>query len=68
MARDAKIVPLAPARKCPICGRSATAAHRPFCSKRCADEDLGRWLTGKYAIRAVESEGEREADADDDQG
>jgi endogenous inhibitor of DNA gyrase (YacG/DUF329 family) len=35
---------------CPICSRPAAATYRPFCSKRCADVDLGRWLTGSYAI------------------
>lgn len=37
-------------RPCPICGRPATDAMRPFCSKRCADVDLHRWLGGRYAI------------------
>ncbi len=37
-------------RKCPICGRPAEPDHRPFCSRRCADLDLQRWLTGRYAI------------------
>lgn len=35
---------------CPICGEPVKEAHRPFCSKRCADIDLGRWLKGSYAI------------------
>lgn len=35
---------------CPICGRARVAAYRPFCSKRCADVDLSRWLGGKYAV------------------
>lgn len=35
---------------CPICRKPAAAAWRPFCSRRCADVDLGRWLTGGYAI------------------
>lgn len=35
---------------CPICGKEADAAYRPFCSKRCADIDLARWFTGGYAI------------------
>jgi endogenous inhibitor of DNA gyrase (YacG/DUF329 family) len=35
---------------CPICGRSPADALRPFCSRRCADVDLGRWLTGQYRI------------------
>jgi hypothetical protein len=35
---------------CPICGKPAAAAYRPFCSRRCADVDLGRWLTEGYRI------------------
>jgi uncharacterized protein len=35
---------------CPICAKPADAKFRPFCSKRCADLDLQRWLTGRYAI------------------
>jgi len=35
---------------CPICGRPTDADHRPFCSRRCADVDLSRWLRGAYAI------------------
>jgi endogenous inhibitor of DNA gyrase (YacG/DUF329 family) len=38
------------ARPCPICGKPALDAYRPFCSKRCADVDLQRWLTGSYVI------------------
>lgn len=36
--------------KCPICGRPRVAEWRPFCSKRCADLDLARWLGEGYAI------------------
>jgi endogenous inhibitor of DNA gyrase (YacG/DUF329 family) len=36
--------------KCPICHRPSEAKYRPFCSRRCADIDLGRWMTGSYAI------------------
>jgi endogenous inhibitor of DNA gyrase (YacG/DUF329 family) len=39
---------------CPLCGRSTEERWRPFCSKRCADIDLGRWLTGRYAVPAEE--------------
>ncbi len=35
---------------CPICKKPAVPAYRPFCSRRCADIDLGRWLKGSYAI------------------
>jgi endogenous inhibitor of DNA gyrase (YacG/DUF329 family) len=37
-------------RRCPICGKPAAARHQPFCSARCADIDLGRWLKGNYSI------------------
>jgi endogenous inhibitor of DNA gyrase (YacG/DUF329 family) len=37
-------------RKCAICGKPQDSAFRPFCSKRCADIDLNRWLKEGYAI------------------
>lgn len=37
-------------RKCPICGKPARHAARPFCSDRCKQVDLNRWLSGSYAI------------------
>jgi endogenous inhibitor of DNA gyrase (YacG/DUF329 family) len=39
---------------CPICGREAQPRFRPFCSQRCAEIDLGRWLTGRYALPGEE--------------
>jgi uncharacterized protein len=44
----------AASRKCAICGQPAQLRYKPFCSKRCADVDLNRWLTGKYAIPVEE--------------
>jgi endogenous inhibitor of DNA gyrase (YacG/DUF329 family) len=38
------------ASRCPICGKPTAQDHRPFCSKRCAEVDLGRWLKGAYAV------------------
>lgn len=38
------------ASACPTCGKAATARYRPFCSKRCADVDLSRWLGGGYVV------------------
>ena len=35
---------------CPICGLPGKLVWRPFCSKHCSDADLGRWLTGSYAL------------------
>lgn len=51
--------------RCPICKNplpegEAAVRYRPFCSKRCADVDLGKWLTGSYAIPATEEESEDE--------
>ena len=42
--------------RCPICGKPSSEAVAPFCSKRCADVDLQRWFTGRYAVPAVEDE------------
>jgi uncharacterized protein len=51
-----------PARRkvCPICGKPADARFRPFCSRRCADVDLNRWLSGVYAVPGREGEEEHE--------
>ena len=43
-------------KKCPICGKPAVDQFKPFCSKRCADIDLNRWLTGNYVIPARDDE------------
>jgi len=42
---------------CPICHRPTIAAFRPFCSRRCSDVDLGRWLTEGYRVPTDEPEG-----------
>ena len=39
---------------CPICQSKTVQTYRPFCSKRCADIDLGRWFKGDYALPATE--------------
>ena len=57
-----------PAAPCPICGKPTDQEFRPFCSKRCADVDLNRWLSGVYAVPVTENDdedGERPADADE---
>jgi len=45
-------------RKCPICGKPTNATFSPFCSKRCADIDLNRWLSGVYAVPVTDDEDE----------
>jgi uncharacterized protein len=52
-------------KPCPICGKPADPKLRPFCSRRCADVDLHRWLSGVYAVPAVESEEEIDEGADE---
>jgi endogenous inhibitor of DNA gyrase (YacG/DUF329 family) len=47
-----------PRQKCPICGAPRVERWRPFCSKRCADVDLNRWLSGRYAIPVTEDDDE----------
>jgi endogenous inhibitor of DNA gyrase (YacG/DUF329 family) len=47
---------------CPICGKPAAETYRPFCSRRCADVDLARWLRGSYAIPVEVDDDEDGAD------
>ncbi|EKF20603.1 DNA gyrase inhibitor YacG [Nitratireductor pacificus] len=53
-----KVTPLRPKRPCPECGKDSQRAYYPFCSSRCKDVDLNRWLSGAYAIpgRSVDEE------------
>lgn len=41
---------------CPICRKPATPDYRPFCSRRCANVDLQRWMSGTYAIPASDDD------------
>ena len=50
--------------KCPVCGRSIGARYRPFCSKRCADVDLGRWFKEGYRVPTDEIPAESEGPDD----
>jgi endogenous inhibitor of DNA gyrase (YacG/DUF329 family) len=45
-------------KPCPICGDPSFEASKPFCSERCRDVDLHRWLSGSYAIPAADSDEE----------
>ena len=47
--------------RCPICKEPTSQKYRPFCSNRCADLDLGRWMKGAYAVPA-EEEGDPDAE------
>jgi hypothetical protein len=50
--------PKGSAKPCPICGKPALEASHPFCSERCRDVDLNRWLSGSYAIPGRKDEDE----------
>jgi endogenous inhibitor of DNA gyrase (YacG/DUF329 family) len=57
------------AAPCPTCRKPAEPAFKPFCSKRCADVDLNRWLSGVYAIPVKaddDEDGARPADGGDE--
>ena len=42
--------------KCPICGKPTEPRLRPFCSQRCKDVDLNRWMSGVYSVPVVEED------------
>ena len=63
LKQAARVVPLK-SRKCPACGKPARAGHQPFCSARCANVDLGRWLNEDYRIPTNEAPGEGDMEAD----
>lgn len=44
--------------RCPICGKPASEATRPFCSPRCRDVDLNRWLSGTYVVPGADDDTE----------
>ena len=52
--------PLPKLKTCPICGKPQAEAARPFCSSRCRDVDLNRWLKGSYVIPGRDDEADRE--------
>jgi endogenous inhibitor of DNA gyrase (YacG/DUF329 family) len=49
---------------CPICAKPTDSAFRPFCSKRCADVDLQRWLSGRYVVPGGEDDAENPPSSD----
>jgi len=53
-----KTAPGKPEKPCPICGKPGSPASRPFCSERCRDVDLNRWLSNSYAIPAARDDDE----------
>jgi uncharacterized protein len=60
--RPAEPIPARRRRRCPNCGKPMVMRYRPFCSPRCRDLDLGRWLDGAYAVPAVEVDDDEDQD------
>ncbi len=56
MMDDPSDKPKASKARCPICGKPRDPRYRPFCSRRCADVDLGHWLSESYAMPLPENE------------
>lgn len=42
--------------RCVVCKKPAVTEYKPFCSKRCADADLGNWVMEKYRVNTEEKE------------
>ena len=61
--RPAPLRAVRTAAKCAICGKPADGKYRPFCTKRCADIDLGRWLKEGYRVPTDEALGEDDSPA-----
>jgi endogenous inhibitor of DNA gyrase (YacG/DUF329 family) len=53
---------------CPICRKPTDPRYRPFCSRRCADIDLGKWFAGDYAVPSSHPEDIAEAEAATEKG
>ncbi len=62
---DAKVVPLK-SRKCAMCAKPAVQEFRPFCSRRCANLDLGNWLDESYRVPTNEVSEDEEAFGEED--
>jgi uncharacterized protein len=61
----AKILPLRAPRPCPECKRASAREFYPFCSRRCKEVDLNRWLSGSYYIPGKPAEDDQEAPGED---
>ncbi len=54
--KKAEVIPLQSVKgRCPLCKKPISVEYRPFCSKRCADKDLGQWLSESYRFESDEA-------------
>ena len=56
--KESKAASKVAGKPCPECGKPANPATLPFCSPRCRDVDLNRWLSGRYVIPGRENQEE----------
>ncbi|MEO1745026.1 MAG: DNA gyrase inhibitor YacG [Pseudomonadota bacterium] len=68
MAMPDNVAPLRPKRACPECGKPSARETYPFCSKRCKDVDLNRWLSGAYVIPGPPLEEDEDGMSGPDEG
>ncbi|MEL6435174.1 MAG: DNA gyrase inhibitor YacG [Pseudomonadota bacterium] len=68
MAMPDNDAPLRPKRACPECGKPSARETYPFCSKRCKDVDLNRWLSGAYVIPGPPLEEDEDGMSGPDEG
>jgi uncharacterized protein len=54
-----------PRRPCPMCKKPSHVKYHPFCSNRCAQVDLGRWLTGSYAVPVADEDDQPDGGGDE---
>ncbi len=64
---DSNVVKLKPIVPCPICKKPSSQQHHPFCSARCQDIDLNRWLSGSYVIPGEAAEEDNSVATDNDE-
>ena len=63
----AEVVSFLKRKPCPVCGRPSDAKLHPFCSNRCREVDMNRWLGGHYAIPAVEQDDDNASSLPEDE-
>ena len=65
MRAKAKAAAAGERKTCAICGKPRDKRYTPFCSKRCADVDLHRWLSGAYVVSGGEAAPDRSEGEED---
>jgi hypothetical protein len=67
MSNSDNVEPLRPKLPCPECGKPSDRQTHPFCSERCKNLDLGRWLNGSYTIPVSEVEENQDPESENEE-